>query len=92
MAKRRDFGEPVVWEDSEAALERFVADFERKGGEVEMPVCKEPSGFKVGVIGSGPAGLACAAALAIEGESAPSLEPAVNIDTGKRDSRTASMS
>jgi glutamate synthase (NADPH/NADH) small chain len=63
-------GDPVAI----GRLERFVADRERQGGEVNMPVCKEPSGFKVGVIGSGPAGLACAAALAIEGHEVTVFE------------------
>lgn len=45
-------------------LERFVADLEREAGEVEMPKCAEPSGHKVAIIGSGPAGLTCAADLA----------------------------
>jgi len=43
-------------------LERFVADFEREKG-VEMPELSEPTGFKVGVIGAGPAGLTAAAEL-----------------------------
>ncbi len=40
-------------------LERFVADWEREDG-VELPPVGEPSGFRVAVVGSGPAGLACA--------------------------------
>ena len=39
-----------------------------------MPRRAEPSGFKVGVIGSGPAGLACAAALAQKGHKATIFE------------------
>ncbi|TCD48968.1 NADPH-dependent glutamate synthase [Chlorobium sp. N1] len=41
-------------------LERFVADWEREHGEPEMPEVKPPTGRKVAVIGSGPAGLSCA--------------------------------
>lgn len=40
-------------------LERFVADWERANG-VELPPVGEPTGFRVAVVGSGPAGLACA--------------------------------
>jgi len=43
-------------------LERFVADWERAQG-VEIPEVGAPTGFRVAVIGSGPAGLACAADL-----------------------------
>jgi len=43
-------------------LERFVADWERTQG-VEIPEVGAPTGFRVAVIGSGPAGLACAADL-----------------------------
>jgi len=53
-------GEPVAI----GRLERYVADLGRAAGEVGMPVRQEPTGFKVGIVGSGPAGLACAAALA----------------------------
>ncbi len=45
-------------------LERFVADLEREMGQIEMPQCAPPTGHKVAVIGSGPAGLTCAADLA----------------------------
>ncbi len=45
-------------------LERFVADWERVRGEVATPQLAAPSGHKVAVVGSGPAGLACAAELA----------------------------
>jgi len=43
-------------------LERFVADWERKRG-MELPPVGEPTGFRVAVVGSGPAGLACAVEL-----------------------------
>lgn len=45
-------------------LERFVADYERQSGTVRMPEVPPWSGHKVAVIGSGPAGLTCAADLA----------------------------
>jgi glutamate synthase (NADPH) small chain len=45
-------------------LERFVADWERVRGEVATPQLAAPSGHRVAVVGSGPAGLACAAELA----------------------------
>ena len=49
-------GEPV----GIAYLERFVADWERDSGHFGIPKSLPPSGKKVGIIGSGPAGLACA--------------------------------
>jgi glutamate synthase (NADPH/NADH) small chain len=45
-------------------LERFVADFEMKNGLFEPPVIKEKREEKVAIVGSGPAGLTCAAELA----------------------------
>jgi glutamate synthase (NADPH/NADH) small chain len=55
-------------------LERFVADRELEQATLTMPRRAEPSGFKVGVIGSGPAGLACAAALAQKGHKVTIFE------------------
>jgi glutamate synthase (NADPH/NADH) small chain len=52
-------GEPVAI----GKLERFVADWSRENGGVK-PVVAESNGHKVAVIGSGPAGLACASDLA----------------------------
>ena len=49
-------GEPV----GIAYLERFVADWERESGHFGIPKSLPASGKKVGIIGSGPAGLACA--------------------------------
>ena len=46
------------------ALERYVADWERKNQLKECPDCEAPNQIKVAVIGSGPAGLTCAADLA----------------------------
>lgn len=44
-------------------LERFVADYDREHGKGELPDKARPSGFKVAVVGSGPAGLTCAGEL-----------------------------
>lgn len=48
-------------------LERFVSDWERKTGKVEVPPVKPETGKKVAVIGSGPAGLVVAADCRREG-------------------------
>ncbi len=45
-------------------LERFVADWEREEGGVELPPIAPPTGKKVAIVGSGPAGLTCAGDLA----------------------------
>lgn len=47
-------------------LERWVGDRAIEAGWSNMPYM-EPNGFKVGIIGSGPAGMACAADLAKAG-------------------------
>ena len=49
-------GEPV----GIAYLERFVADWERETGNCGIPKSAPPTGKKVGIVGSGPAALACA--------------------------------
>ena len=41
-------------------IERFVADYERRVGQVGLPPRAAPTGKNVAVIGSGPAGLSCA--------------------------------
>lgn len=46
------------------ALERFIADWERKNSLKACPDCKPPNNIKIAIIGSGPAGLTCAADLA----------------------------
>ncbi|MFX1315996.1 MAG: NADPH-dependent glutamate synthase [Promethearchaeota archaeon] len=56
-------GEPIAI----GYLERFIADWERKNKLKECPDCVAPNGIKVAVIGSGPAGLACAGELAMRG-------------------------
>ena len=48
-------------------LERFTADWERKNHLKECPDCEAPNNIKVAIIGSGPAGLTCAADLARKG-------------------------
>ncbi|HEY9168403.1 MAG TPA: NADPH-dependent glutamate synthase [Lutibacter sp.] len=45
-------------------LERFVADYAREHGPSTIPAMAEPNGIKMGVIGSGPAGLTVAGELA----------------------------
>ena len=65
---RGEKGRPVAI----GVLERFVADLHRRrvlAGELQEPVSmeKDPTGKKVAVIGSGPAGLACAKDLASAG-------------------------
>ncbi|MCX9025714.1 MAG: NADPH-dependent glutamate synthase [Candidatus Methanoperedens sp.] len=54
-------------------LERFVADLERNKG-VKVPPMPEPTGKKVAVVGSGPAGLTAAADLAKMGHSVTIFE------------------
>lgn len=48
-------------------LERFVADWERENGLTEVPPVKAETGKKVGIIGTGPAGLTVAADVRREG-------------------------
>ncbi len=54
-------------------LERFLADYERMKG-VEVPALPEPTGKKVAVVGSGPAGLTAAADLTKMGHSVTIFE------------------
>ncbi|WP_265822599.1 NADPH-dependent glutamate synthase [Geovibrio ferrireducens] len=42
-------------------IERFVADWERAKGKMSVPEIAPPTGKKVGIVGSGPAGLTAAA-------------------------------
>ena len=56
-------GEPIAI----GQLERFIADWERKNNLKECPECAVLKGIKVAVIGAGPAGLACAGELAMNG-------------------------
>lgn len=53
-------GEPVAI----GRLERFAADWERENMEISVPQIAAPTGRKVAVVGSGPAGLTVAGELA----------------------------
>lgn len=45
-------------------LERFAADYERESGNISVPEVAKANNIKMAVVGSGPAGLACAGDLA----------------------------
>ena len=53
---------------------RFVADMDLRNGALFAPVKKPPTGQRVAVVGSGPAGLSAAYYLAIEGHSVTIFE------------------
>jgi glutamate synthase (NADPH) small chain len=55
-------------------LERFVADYERQWGARGVEFVREKSGKRVGIIGSGPAGLSCAADLIQKGHEVTVFE------------------
>jgi glutamate synthase (NADPH/NADH) small chain len=55
-------------------LERFVADWEREQGTVSVPAVKPATGKKVGIVGSGPAGLVVAADVRREGHEVTVFE------------------
>ncbi|MEI8243612.1 MAG: NADPH-dependent glutamate synthase [bacterium] len=55
-------------------LERYVADLERESGQVCLPAVKPPSGRKVAVIGTGPAGITVAADVRREGHDVTLFE------------------
>lgn len=63
-------GKPVAI----GALERFVADYDRQFGLTKQQVNVRPSGKKVAVVGSGPAGLTAAGTLAQMGHSVTVFE------------------
>lgn len=56
------------------ALERFVADYERLNGLMKAEPAAVQTGKRVAVIGSGPAGLACATDLAKRGHAVTVFE------------------
>ena len=55
-------------------LERFAADWERNKGEVFIPEKAPPTGKKVAVVGSGPAGLTLAGDLILKGHEVTIFE------------------
>jgi glutamate synthase (NADPH/NADH) small chain len=55
-------------------LERFVADYERESGKIGLPVIAPPTGKKVAIVGSGPAGLSCAGDLVQKGHAVTVFE------------------
>ena len=55
-------------------LERFAADHERQYGKGELPPISPPTGKKVAVIGSGPAGLTVAGDLVLKGHEVTVFE------------------
>ena len=55
-------------------LERFAADYEREHGTGELPPKQPPTGKKVAVVGSGPAGLTVAGDLIAKGHEVTVLE------------------
>ncbi len=68
-----DIGDPI----SIGRLERYVSDWElkkRKEGEITLPKKETSNDKKVAIIGSGPAGLSCAADLAKMGYSVTIFE------------------
>ncbi len=55
-------------------LERFVSDWEREHGNVEVPAVKSATGKKVAIVGSGPAGLVVATDVRREGHDVTIFE------------------
>lgn len=55
-------------------LERFVADYEREAGDIDIPAVKPETGKKVAIIGSGPAGITVAADVRREGHAVTVFE------------------
>jgi glutamate synthase (NADPH) small chain len=50
-------------------LERFIADYERQTGKIGLPPIAAPTGMKVAIVGSGPAGLTAAGDLVQKGHT-----------------------
>ena len=63
-------GDPV----SIGNLERFAADWKRTHGQCALPPAPEPTGKRVAVVGSGPAGLTCAGELVGRGHAVTVFE------------------
>jgi len=63
-------GQPVAI----GRLERFAADWERTKGEITIPEKAPPTGKKVAVVGSGPAGLTLAGDLILKGHEVTIFE------------------
>ncbi|NLO73312.1 MAG: NADPH-dependent glutamate synthase [candidate division WS1 bacterium] len=63
-------GEPIAV----GRIERFVADWQRERGEYQPPERPSPSGKRVAIVGSGPAGLTAAADLAKRGHEVTVFE------------------
>ncbi|QEH37460.1 Glutamate synthase [NADPH] small chain [Aquisphaera giovannonii] len=55
-------------------LERFVADYERQSGQLGLPDRAPPTGKKVAIVGSGPAGLSAAGDLVRMGHAVTVFE------------------
>ncbi len=55
-------------------IERFVADYERQTGRVGLPKPAPPTGKRVAIVGSGPAGLSCAGDLVLKGHAVTVFE------------------
>ena len=55
-------------------LERFAADWEREQGEARPPAVAAPTGRRVAIVGSGPAGLTCAGELVRQGHEVAIFE------------------
>ena len=55
-------------------LERFVADYERQSNQIGLPPIAAKTGKKVAIVGSGPAGLACAGDLIQKGHEVTVFE------------------
>jgi len=56
------------------ALERFAADYERETDSVTIPRKAPPTGKRIAVVGSGPAGLTLAADMVVKGHSVTIFE------------------
>ncbi len=55
-------------------LERFAADWARENNKVKMPTPAAKTGYKIAIVGSGPAGLTCASELARNGHDVTIFE------------------